>query len=64
VFKVNTFNPHSQTIVFNLCGNPPGFSGGLPKQKAKLKKERGLALSRKDEHLRTLGRFGDYEPSF
>lgn len=31
------------------------------KQKARLKKERGLALSRKDEHLRTLGRFGSYE---
>lgn len=32
------------------------------KQKARLKKERGLALSRKDEHLRALGRFGNYEP--
>jgi hypothetical protein len=32
------------------------------KQKARLKKERGLALNRKDEHLRVLGRFGDYEP--
>lgn len=32
------------------------------KQKARLKKERGLALSRKDEHLRTLGRFGSYDP--
>jgi len=32
------------------------------KQKARLKKERGLALSRKDEHLRTLGRFGNYDP--
>lgn len=31
------------------------------KQKARLKKERGLALSRKDEHLRTLGRFGIYD---
>ncbi|EJI2350910.1 PLxRFG domain-containing protein, partial [Salmonella enterica] len=30
------------------------------KQKARLKKERGLALSRKDEHLRALGRFGNY----
>lgn len=32
------------------------------KQKARLKKERGLALSRKDEHLRVLGRFGSYDP--
>lgn len=32
------------------------------KQKARLKKERGLALSRKDEHLRALGRFGNYDP--
>jgi len=32
------------------------------KQKARLKKERGLALSRKDEHLRRLGRFGEYDP--
>lgn len=32
------------------------------KRKARLKKERGLALSRKDEHLRTLGRFGSYGP--
>lgn len=34
------------------------------KQKARLKKERGLGLSRKDEHLRALGRFGRYEPIF
>ncbi len=32
------------------------------KQQARLRKERGLALSRKDEHLRALGRFGDYDP--
>ncbi|MDE9619863.1 hypothetical protein [Citrobacter portucalensis] len=32
------------------------------KQKARLKKERGLALSRNDEHLRMLGRFGSYKP--
>ncbi|MEG0533780.1 MAG: hypothetical protein RR610_21130, partial [Citrobacter sp.] len=32
------------------------------KQKARLKKERGLALGRKDEHLRTLGRFGSDDP--
>lgn len=32
------------------------------KQKARLKKESGLALSRKDEHLRALGRFGNYDP--
>lgn len=32
------------------------------KQKARLKKERGLALSRKDEHLRRLGKFGGYDP--
>ncbi|QIP56105.1 hypothetical protein [Hafnia alvei] len=32
------------------------------KQQAWLRKERGLALSRKDEHLRALGRFGDYDP--
>lgn len=32
------------------------------KQKARLKKERGLALSRKEEHLRTLGKFGSYDP--
>ena len=31
------------------------------KQKARLKKERGLALSRRDEHLRMLGRFGKFE---
>lgn len=32
------------------------------KQRARLRKERGLALSRKDEHLRELGRFGNYDP--
>lgn len=32
------------------------------KQRARVKKQRGVALSRKDEHLRKLGRFGDYSP--
>ena len=32
------------------------------KQKSRLKKERGLSLSAKDEHLRKLARFGKYEP--
>lgn len=32
------------------------------KQRARAKKQRGVALSRKDEHLRKLGRFGDYSP--
>ncbi|MBJ3591164.1 hypothetical protein JGC56_08390 [Salmonella enterica subsp. enterica serovar Saintpaul] len=30
------------------------------KQRARAKKQRGVALSREDEHLRKLGRFGDY----
>ncbi len=30
------------------------------KQKARLKKEGELVLSKKDEHLRALGRFGNY----
>ena len=34
------------------------------KNKARLKKMRGLALSRKDEHFRSLGRFGDSDPLF
>ena len=32
------------------------------KQKDRLRKARGLALSKKDESLRALGRFGDYSP--
>lgn len=50
-------------------GNPPNAITGevivkaiRQKQKARLKKERGLALSRKDEHLRALGRYGNYDP--
>lgn len=51
------------------CSNPANAITGevivkalRQKQKDRLRKARGLALSKKDEHLRQLGRFGDYSP--
>lgn len=73
-YFVNAMNGDDNSDVLNDIqtynrGNPTNAITGevivkaiRQKQKARLKKERGLALSRKDEHLRALGRFGNYDP--